>query len=112
MSKFWESSPLWQREQELGAELDQAKKAQEEAGARVLYYIEMDADSSHGIDWQERRQAYKDAVERREEASRAWRSAREAFGASSAGRAYRRWLGLIESDPIARASAPAVEEVA
>ncbi|MBN9074573.1 MAG: hypothetical protein J0H34_23800 [Rhizobiales bacterium] len=112
MSNFWESSPLWQRAQELGAELDRAKKAQEEAGARVLYYIEINADSPHGSMWHERRQAYKDAAERRDEASRAWRSAREAFGASSAGRAYRRWLGLIESDPIARASSPAVEEVA
>jgi hypothetical protein len=108
MSRFWESSPEWQRKQELDAKLGEALKARDEAARRVLYCIEVDADSPHGSMWSERREAYKDASRHYEDTCLESMKADAAFAASSAGQAERRYF----ADPIARASSPAVEEVA
>lgn len=104
MKEFWKQSPEWQRAEELEARFDAATKAMGEAGEQVLYCVAADADSSHGDFWRERRQAYKDAVERCDEAYAAWRTAHEAFKASPAGRAFYRFL----KDPLA----PAEQEAA
>jgi hypothetical protein len=112
MSKFWETSPEWQRRQELFAELQAAKEAENRAGELILSAIRIDADSPHGSLWQERRQAYMDASDRRDEVFAAWSAARKAFEASPAGQVEARYFARLSVDPIARASSPAVEEVA
>jgi hypothetical protein len=112
MKNFWETSPEWQREQELRAELKKAAKAEEEEGRRVLACIQGDSDSLHGTYWRERRQAYKDAFERYQEAYGAWNAALKAFDASLVGQAYHRYFGRLRADRIARESALVTEEAA
>lgn len=105
MENFWESSPLYQRRQELAAELDQATKAKDVEGERVLACIQNDNDSRHGNHWQRVRQTYKDAVERYEDAFAAWDAAYKAFDASPAGQAKERYFARLRADRIARESA-------
>ncbi|MGB3540714.1 MAG: hypothetical protein WBA42_21380 [Mesorhizobium sp.] len=100
MKKFWEDSPEWQRKEELHAELVQATKAKEEEGRCVLACIQHDNDSPHGDYWHQRRQAYKNAAERYQDAFDAWMAAHKAFRASPAGQARARWL----KDPLAPAA--------
>lgn len=100
MREFWKQSPEWQRKQELHDELARATKAMNEEGERVLACIQNDNDSPHGDHWFAVRQAYKDAVERYEQAYDAWGAARKAFDASPFGQARARRL----KDPLAPAA--------
>lgn len=105
MENFWENSPLYQRKEELFAELDRATKAKEDEGQRVLACIDNDNDSPCGDYWHYRRQAFKDAVERYNEACAAWDAARKAFEASPVGQAKARYFVRLRADRLARESA-------
>ena len=97
MKHFWEQSPEWQRKQELGADLDAAKRTRDDAGDRILSCVLHDAVAPDGDYWRGCRQAYQDAYAEWWEASDAWMAARAAFQASPAGQAYARYL----KDPLA-----------
>lgn len=106
MNAFWEQSPLWQRQEELYAEVDAAKEAMEEAGRALLWLVEIDADAASGREWQARRQAYLDAVEVFQAVGSAWAAASRAFKASPVGQARARYF----ADPLTY-RAPEAEEL-
>lgn len=96
MKHFWEQSPEWQRQQELGEAYDAAEKARREAGW-VLSFVLHDAVAPSGAAWGKARADYKEACEAWKDAGDAWWAAVEAFRASPAGQARARY----SRDPLA-----------
>lgn len=110
MSNFWESSPEWQRKEELFDELNKATAAKDEAGQVVLASLLMGfLDTESG---QRDRADYLTAYDDYRDAYVAWEAARKAFKASPAGQAKAAYFARLRADPIARETALATEEAA
>ncbi|TPL45337.1 hypothetical protein [Mesorhizobium sp. B2-4-6] len=108
MSELFE---IGQRERELFAELHAAEVESKEAGRNLLAKIWVYGPERSNIE-DEARDRFFEAEQREMMARRAWAEAYKAFGASAAGLAKARYFARLKADPIARASPPAVEEVA
>ncbi|WP_296740428.1 hypothetical protein [Mesorhizobium sp.] len=107
MKHFWEESPLWQRKEELLAELKKAAAAMDKAGREVLTSLQMGFLDSLG--GREDRAAYLTAHEAWQDAYVAWSDAHNAYRASPAGQAERRYFARLRADRIARESVPVTE---
>ncbi|RWC46093.1 MAG: hypothetical protein EOS55_18250 [Mesorhizobium sp.] len=95
MWNFWESSPEWQRKEELFAALKVAKAERDEAGRGILVCVGL--GYLDGAVWESDRAAFLLAHEAYEDAFLAWREADKAFNASPAGQACARYF----ADPLA-----------
>jgi hypothetical protein len=109
VSDFWKSSPLWQSQQELKAELEAAGAKREKAGLNLLARVWVYGPERSTLE-EEARDDFYEAMKSEEAARTAWEQARHAFEVSEAGRAKATYLAFMQADPIARESAIAKEE--
>lgn len=97
MRNFWEKSTEYQRQQEIQAEFEAARKTRDEAGREVLLCVASETDTPRNSQWLEARRKYLDAQAACYEVSERWRGAYDAFEASPAGKAMDRYF----ADPLA-----------